>query len=401
MRETEYIVALLHKYLKDELAPTEQNDLEDWANSHPAYRQLLDELKDETQLRAELRTFDAVYGDAEEIVVTRMLARIKNGIDDKETSVRRLPIWRWTAIAAAILLVSAIGLYFFSGGQETITKSEMQVIDIPPGSNKAVLMLADGTTVDLNNDKNGIVINAENLTYSDGTEIDVPNHNSSAIAFNSIVTPKGGQYQIILSDGTKVWLNAASTLRYPSKFSKEKREVELIGEAYFEVNPARNPKAGNRPFIVKTQGQEITVLGTVFNLTAYPDENETRTTLIEGSLKVSKAGSTGLKNQSSVLKAGEETVLDDTGVLITRSADITYALAWRNGNFYFKNTSFEALMRQIARWYDIDVQYEGAVPQEFFTGEMNRNVNLSTVIDFLKGSGINFRMEGKKLIINK
>jgi len=299
---------------------------------------------------------------------------------------------------AAIFLASLVGIYVIyekaSVDAEGLHFAELE--DVAPGTNKAMLTLADGTMIDLSADQEGIVVGQE-ITYTDGRpvldtnngEINEELHDSASLMMLNI--PKGGTYRVVLSDGSKVWLNAASSLKYPAVFSSNERTIELEGEGYFEV--AEDSK---RPFKVLCGGQEINVLGTAFNVLAYPEEKEVKTTLVSGSLNVS------VRRSSVRLKPGEESVWADNR-LYTQIADIERATGWKNGLFRFSNTELKTAMMELSRWYNLDIEYRGAVPVTYFSGEIERSLHLSSVLDILKESGLNFKLEvfGKtnKLVI--
>lgn len=207
------------------------------------------------------------------------------------------------------------------------------------------------------------------------------------LGYNTAATPRGGQYEFILSDGTKVWLNAASSIRFPVAFPKNERKVQVTGEAYFEV--ASNP---NSPFFVETQGQTIQVLGTSFNVNAYDDEQSVRTTLLTGSVNVTAQGI------SKRLQPGEQARYEN-GNLSIGVADVGNVIAWKNGYFSFKDDDMHSVMRQIARWYNIDVSYEGQIPDRNFSGEISRNVNLSQILEILTFKKIHYRISETTLTI--
>jgi len=314
----------------------------------------------------------------------------------------------WLPYAAAILLISLGGLYYYqairtSVGSKKIQHAKSSVENfqkIQPGSNKATLTLADGRTIILSSDHTGIIM-GNDLVYEDGTALLGSERNESpkgkGVVHNyQLTTPKGGQYKMTLPDGSRVWLNAASKLKYPGRFNKEVREVELAGEAYFEIAKYTNG-SHQVPFIVRTKAQEVLVLGTQFNLTAYDDEVETRTTLVEGAVVVRESLDGSVK-KGTELTPGEESILTTAG-LQTRKANLASSIAWKSGVFAFDNIPFDQMMRQIARWYDIDIIYEGAIPKEQFKGKMSRNVDLDVVIGFLKDSGIDLNAEGRTIYI--
>jgi len=262
-----------------------------------------------------------------------------------------------------------------------------------PGGNRAMLILSNGNTINLNDTKNGALANEKGVVIHKNADgritYDQAGHNTTheANVFNTVVTPKGGQYQLVLGDGTKVWLNAASTLKYPVTFSGAKREIELSGEAYFEVAHDQH-----KPFRVISNGQTVEVLGTHFNVNAYPDEKVTRTTLLEGSVKV-LAG-----EMSSKIKPGEQVQFKDGHLAVTQ-ADTEEAIAWKKGFFYFKDDDIQTVMRQLSRWYDVSVKYEGQIPTREFSGQMNKNITAAQLMHILSIEQINYRIEGRTIII--
>jgi ferric-dicitrate binding protein FerR (iron transport regulator) len=194
---------------------------------------------------------------------------------------------------------------------------------------------------------------------------------------------------LVLPDGTKVWLNAASSLKYPAAFAGNERRVELNGEAYFEVS-----KDPSKPFFVKTASQTVAVLGTHFNINSYTDESATKTTLLEGSVKV-----TGNNGQSVKIKPGEQAINYANAISIKENVDTDEAIAWKNGKFMFKNTDLQTIMRQLSRWYDVDVEYQGKIEQKHYMGRISRNVPVSQIFEILKTSGLNFTINGRKIIV--
>jgi transmembrane sensor len=339
---------------------------------------------------------------------------------DLDQVLKKLPkpiirkIWWPKAVAAAAIVILCAGIVVYSNyfkipglaeDQRNVYKN-----DVFPGGNKAVLTLANGQRINLDSTKHGIVINTT-LTYNDGTAI-----SSSAKAENdakllSMQTPRGGQYRIVLPDGTKVWLNAGSSIKFPSTFSKAKiREIELRGEAYFEVakvflDKAIAGKTGQRmPFVVKTTLQDIQVLGTHINVNAYSDEPVTATTLIEGAVSVSSndqsAKVKGIK--PIVLKPGEQAGTDNKGQLSIKRVDTEQVLAWKNDYFMFKDEPIQSIMRKLSRWYDIDVSYEGDLSDLTFLGVVSKSKNISTVLKVMESTGsVHFKIEGRRIIVNR
>lgn len=265
---------------------------------------------------------------------------------------------------------------------------------IKPGSNKALLTLANGSRIVLNDAKNG------KLTMQSGTQVvkakgglliykgqnKRPDLASSAM--NTITTPRGGQYQLVLEDGTKVWLNAASTLKFPPQFTGHERKVELQGEAYFEVH--KNPLV---PFVVKMASQEVLVLGTHFNISAYEEESVVKTSLLEGKVTISAAG------KKAALLPGQEAVNNRQGLIKVNQADVTASIAWKNGLFQFNNASIEEVMRQIARWYDVKVSYDGRLPVKQFTGTVSRQVGMEEMLSMLRYTGIHFKVSNDQILV--
>lgn len=282
--------------------------------------------------------------------------------------------------AASILALTTIGFYFYSDfTKDTPENQHATKADVAPGGNKATLTLEDGQVIDLSANKEGIISDSDEIRYTDGSllkndEARKATAKTTAIEERVLVlnTPNGGQYQIVLSDGTKVWLNAASTLKYPAKFVKDQRIVELEGEAYFEV--AENK---TKPFIVKTKEQAITVLGTQFNVYAYEDERTTKTTLLEGSVEVA------MPNQNKlILTPGEQsTIVNGESKIDVSRVSLDGVTAWKNGKFVFESESLPSIMRKLARWYDVEVVYEGDFSNMTFTGSISRYDNISEILD--------------------
>jgi transmembrane sensor len=206
---------------------------------------------------------------------------------------------------------------------------------------------------------------------------------------NMLSTPKGGQYQIILPDGSKVWLNSSSSIKYPATFAENERKVEVTGEVYFEVT-----KDKSKPFRVIFDETEVEVLGTSFNVMAYKDDTTSRTTLVEGAVSLTN------KHSNKRLKPGQQASVSSSGNITTQVVDIEEAIAWKKGLFYFRNANIQQIMKKAARWYDIEIRYEGAVPVRQFTGKVSMDVNISELLQMLNYAGVKCRMEDKKIIIS-
>lgn len=308
---------------------------------------------------------------------------------------RRLPAYRklWPRIAAAASVVMAlsIGGYLLLHKEKDTLQTSSTAHDIAPGGNKAILTLADGRQLSLNDMQNGLISKEGAVQISKTGDGDLwyeeaAAGNSGAPLYNTLSTPKGGEYHVMLPDGTNVWLNAASSIRYPVRFSGKDRRVELTGEAYFEV---ANDKS--RPFKVTSGKQTVEVLGTHFNIMAYAEERAMRTTLLEGSVKVAADA------QSALLKPGQEALVSD-GVAV-QEADTDLAVAWKNGRTYFKDADIPTMMRSLARWYNVDIEYRGDIPERIFTGGIPRTSNLSTMLKILGEMNIHAHIEGRRIIV--
>jgi transmembrane sensor len=307
--------------------------------------------------------------------------------------------WVKLGVAAALLVFVSFGAYVFikqkkqAAGGKDFAKNQ-PAHDVFPGGNKAVLTLANGKTIYLDNAQNGVLakqgdaqINKTRdgqLVYRSGNE-----GQNDASEINIVSTPRGGQYQLVLNDGSKVWLNSASSVSFPAVFTGKTRDVEITGEAYFEV-----AKNAEKPFRVKTNNVLVEVLGTHFNVMAYNDENAVKTTLLEGAVKISN------NENASVLKPGQQASLNQNGqIRVVNNPDADDSIAWKDGLFQFSDAGIETIMRQVARWYDVSVSYEGKIPEREFTGRISRNVKASELLNMLKYEGVNFKIEDKHITI--
>jgi ferric-dicitrate binding protein FerR (iron transport regulator) len=315
--------------------------------------------------------------------------------------------WGWAA--ASIILALGLGVYLLATKtKKTLPPANVvQAAGIAPGKNGAVLTLADGSKVVLDSLGNGVVADqtGSEVMLQDGKLVykALP-VTGSRLTYNTMSTPKGRQFQVTLPDGTKVWLNAASSLRYPTVFTGTERKVTVTGEAYFEV--AHN---AGMPFKVNVNDkEEVTVLGTHFNINAYDNEKAIHTTLLEGSVNVVNRQSAIGNERSVLLKPGEQAVLaqphsplttDHSPLTIDHSPDLNKVMSWKNGQFNFEGATLGEVMRQVERWYDIEVSYEKGIPDVEFEGKMTRDVPLNDLLTMLERSAIHFRIEGRKLIV--
>lgn len=320
--------------------------------------------------------------------------------------VKRLTLW-WSAAAAVIILLAAGGYSYFrlQIHRDSIANIPQRIAhDAVPGGNRATLTLGDGSVIELDSARNGVLNNTAGVSIvkqasgqliyrpdSGPRSANAGNTGATETVYNSISTPKGGQYEIVLPDGTTVWMNAATTMRYPNKFTGSERAVELSGEAYFEV-----AKDAGKPFIVHTRDMNIQVLGTHFNVMAYDGEMRQVATLLEGSVKVSHGP------RQEMLRPGQQAAITEKEgqIRVSDAADIGEVIAWKNGLFQFNDVDLPTILRQAARWYDIDVVYAGQIPTDLFRGKISRNVQLSKLLKILELNGIQFTIEGKTLTVH-
>lgn len=331
------------------------------------------------------------FASSEEAHRQRMLRNI-NRRRTRKTPVT-VRIYRTAAVAATlILLLAGFYLYYKRDARQTRelvqTPAARQSHDIAPGKTRATLTLSNGRTIPLDPASNGVLghDSGVNISNSDSVLTYQGNSESRSLAYNTLSTAKGEQYSVTLSDGTRVWLNAASSLRFPIQFTGKERKVEVAGEAYFEVT--RN---ASKPFYVTSGNTNVQVLGTSFNINAYDNEPMVRTTLLEGSVSINDRVRLSPNQQSRVEKNGSIKVL--------RDIDVDDAVAWKNGAFSFNNADITTVMRQLERWYDIEVVYEGDKPADLFYGGISRQSSLMDVLKILQASKVRFRLEGKKLIV--
>jgi len=307
--------------------------------------------------------------------------------------VRRLS---WVKYAAAIILICGVGAYWWMANRNTKNNisgnNNQSIAQIKPGGDKAILTLADGRTINLDSAANGNLANQAGVQIrklaSGQIAYEISSTQNEKVVWNTITTPKGGQYQLTLPDGTKVWLNAASSLRFPTAFTGKERRVEITGEGYFEVE-----HNAEKPFYVSVGKTEVKVLGTHFNVMAYDDEEAKQITLLEGSVLVSQAS-----NNAKLIPGQQAKVAADINV--TNDVDLEQVVAWKNGAFVFgESMSMEEVMRQIARWYDVDVVFRHKISGHI-GGSVSRNANISEVLKILELTGaVKFEIDGRKVIV--
>lgn len=301
--------------------------------------------------------------------------------------------------AAVILIVVLGGAYFYLKQPIPVTLSsshQKKATKIIPGGNNAVLLLADGSQIILNKSVDGQIANQSGVkiikTKSGELIYRFVGHaNINTTAINTVSTPRGGQYHLILTDGTEAWLNASSSIKFPTAFTGTERKVEVKGEVYFEV--AKNK---SKPFIVHTDQSDIKVLGTHFNINTYNDEDYQRTTLLEGSIELTRG------SQKRLLVPGEQASTNGKtdAIKIKEIEDLNAIVAWKNGYFQFERADLQSVMRQVARWYDAEVDYTGPIPTKQYTGIIPRSVNVAKLVEMLAYSGIHCKVEHNRITVD-
>jgi transmembrane sensor len=335
------------------------------------------------------------------VLSEKLLGKIQQKIiaDQKQVKVKLMRLWTLRLAAACFVsfLVLSTYLWIKNNSKQPITQTqpakEPYKNDVAPGGDKAILILANGSTVVLNDAQNGTIAQQGNtkviklngkLSYNAAS-----GSGTNEILYNTVSTPRGGQYEVELPDGSMVWLNAASSLRFPTSFAGKERRVQITGEVYFEI-----AKDKAMPFIVSVNGAEVHVIGTHFNVMAYSEETSLETTLLEGAVNFVKEGN------STILKPGQQSQLTKNGQLKTvNDVDLIKVMAWKNGYFNFGGSDFEMIARQLSRWYDVEVVYERKI-DDLFYAEIPRNTMLSDVLKALELTGkVHFKIEGRRIVV--
>ena len=372
---------LLAKFLRNELTTEERAELDNWIAKSRKNQVLFEELTDEKNLKKAKQWFLEL-----EKKKTQSLDSVKKKIQF-ETVRKKIRPLRWFIAAATITLI-IFGAWSLLRNRNGEKKNSGDFViragDVAPGGDRAVLQISNGTSINLNDQQNGSVIKEPGALISKTSEGEIRYENiqsdQAEIPFNKLITPRGGQYSITLPDGTRAWLNALSSLRYPVSF-KNSRSVEVTGEVYFEV------KKDRIPFIVQVKGTSIAVLGTHFNVNAY---NLVQTTLFEGLVKI---------NDDKFLRPGEQAITGHE-TTITRLEYPDDIIAWKEGYFRFTHENIQNIMDQLGRWYNINVRFEANLPQSTFTATAKRNENISTILTNIEQAGhIHFKIEGEKITV--
>ncbi|HVU54006.1 MAG TPA: FecR domain-containing protein [Puia sp.] len=375
---------LLDGYLRDSLSESELQEFFQLVEEN-------DQLPDESMIRD--AAFDAKHeGLTDREQRQRMLLMVQQTARAKE---RRIGIWRWTGAAAAVVVLAVTGIFLLKPRHSVIAKTNKTYKnDVAPGKEGAILQLADGSQIVLDSTGNGEISRqggARVIKKTNGQLVYEAVGKSREVVYNTLTTAKGKQFRMTLPDGTMVWLNAFSSLHYPTSFTGPTRTIEITGEVYFEVAPD-----ASKPFIVRTGKEEITVLGTHFNINSYEDEPVMRATLLEGAIRVGNvAGQVSLRPGQQASIGRHATRID---VAEVNTEDV---VAWKNGFFHFDNADIQTVMRQIARWYDVEVKFDGVAPTTGgdFKGDIGRSLTLSQVLKILQQTRVHYRIEEDKRIV--
>lgn len=385
MPTIQQIQAWVILHLEGRLEDDVRQRLHDWMQASPANEQAVAEFLDEERLKDGLK---GLYLSRE-----RIWQRLDAVIPDKQVpAAGRLLRMKWWAAAAVLFLLLGTGSYFLFIRHKTptgITTRPLSAAPVPAGSNKAMLTLADGTVVPLDSAANNLIHQGNTTVQLQKGQLQyTANGLAAGDAWNKLSIPRGSQYQIGLPDGSRVWLNAASTLRYPLAFTGKYRRVELSGEAYFAIAPD-----SKQPFIVDMGTTSVQVLGTEFNVNAYPEEMKLKATLVSGLISIKTT------NAEQVIQPGKMATITNDGRCVVTTADVNAVTAWKSGYFRFDDDDLPAVMRKLERWYDITVKYEGKVPERRFSGEIGLNTPLSDVLEFLGKTKVHYKKQGNAITI--
>lgn len=395
MTSAQHIARLLYKELQGELSDPEFQELAAWKAANPEHSDLQESLGDEEKLTELIRLH---HPENKEKVRLNIEGKMAGQLRFNVVPLYRRPFFQ-VAVAASVLLVIGLGSYlmFFNKKQPATDPIAVTTDVKAPETNRAMITLADGRTVYLDSAANGELVQQGNIKIVklDNGQIAYQTASSSLVEggelkYNTLSNPRGSKViDMAFSDGSHVWLNAGSSVTYPVAFLGNERNVSITGEAYFEVAPDKT-----KPFTVSKGDMKVAVLGTHFNVNAYEDENDIKVTLLEGSVKVTK------DQHSLTLQPRQQAVISST-ISLNTEVDIEQVMAWKNGKFDFgEGTSVQEIMRQVARWYDVEVLYNGPSNQQFW-GSVSREVNVSKVLEKFELTGrIKFKVENKKIIVN-
>jgi transmembrane sensor len=403
LKKIKRIAFLIHGYIFKILSNSEQEELESWKKAAEENLHLFNEATNEKNLLQDLGFIDRVHEEEVNVKLAEVKSKLRftttvTSIPAAEPKEQKPVIWlrrSWAAAASLFFVIALSAAIIYRLASSTHTQ------DAVPGGARATLTLADGSHIDLENAKDGTLAADHGLTIlkKDGqVQYTGTGDNQASHLSNTITTPRGGSYPVTLSDGSKIWLNASSTIKFPPVFPGNERRVVVSGEVYFEVAHQTTPAGSRVPFIVqiKDKNVQVEVLGTHFNINAYSDEPIIKTTLLEGAVKITSSGMT------ASLKPGQQAEISNRELKVVdlNESHTQAAKAWKDGNFDFRKSDIKSFLREVGRWYDVEVIYESEIPNHQYGAQITRNTKLSEVLNTLKLNGINSRIEGKKIIIS-
>ncbi len=380
---------LLQKYLDGTISEPESGELferlkHNAIEDNAALEALLQKVYNQSFTEAPV-----ISADASRRILERLVTAVQ--LDKPETRVRRMPSWWRYAAAVLIIAVAATAVWLVNTNKKETHPFAGNVSpsgEILSGSSRAILQMPNGEEILLDSAKGNIVQKGNFHVNNSGGKLDYEG-NAAKVEYHTLTTPRGGQYRLQLPDGTAVWLNAASSITYPTAFTDHYRNVKVVGEVYFEVAQHQE-----QPFMVDVDGKaKVAVLGTSFNVNAYTDEQSIRTTLLEGSIIMFH------DQQTVMLKPGQQAQIKNELRMNIVNADVESVMAWKNGLFRFDRAPLSEVLRQMSRWYDVGIVYEHGVPDIVFSGEIKRDLNLSQALVVLAKMGVRYRIEGKKIIV--
>lgn len=375
---------LIIRFLKNDLSDAQKEEFNLWLSASPQNKALVESFRNTESVQREINYIDAVD--------------VNQGWENISKQITPAPVttFVWNSIlrysaAAVLILAIGLGIYTYTAKNPVHASAQTtKVEDIMPGSHKAVLNMADGSSIDLGNSSLSLVGSRGKLALYAKKGVlyfGMDGKRNHINGYNVLKTPRSGEYRMVLPDGTKVWLNAVSSLRFPTSFNKTERRVELTGEAYFEVTPNKN-----LPFKVAFNKTEVEVLGTHFNISSFGGRS--KTTLVEGSVKITESG------KQEVLKPGEEATVTD-GTVAVQMTDTYKSIAWKEGAFYFKEDLMTDIMNQLFRWYDVEIVYKGKPDLKRYSGNIRRQATLNQVLEMLNAvSGTKFSLEGRTVTVD-